>query len=517
MANNTEVKIILSAVNNATDVFGKTRGDLEKLEKAARIGGDVLDGMGISLAGLSNPANLAGQAIAKAGEFIKNSTNETLEYNKSIRLLSQNLALSTEETSRIVQTMDDFGVEQDAVTSALQMALKNGFAPTVDTLAQMADKYKSIQDPTKRAAELTKVFGKNWTQLVPALQAGGTAIREAAAAQDKSLIVTEASSKATRDYEIALDEMNDKVMGVQYSIGNALIPAMTKLLTAWNDGTGADKKLDEALKGSIVTQKEYHEWIGRINGHMMTWADVGKTVDERMQKVLDTTDASDRANRSYATSTQDAADANTNLATSVQTANEAMTSYTSSMLFNKAAQNLDADAALALAERMGLVDQRTSYANTRLAELTAEFDKNRDGVVSANEGLSAYIAAIAGLDAAVRNLPSDAYVNIHVFTQGSVPNIPGSPGTSGNQGTKGGAAQPKATGGDTYANRAYLVGERGPELFVPKQNGTIIPNNQLTNQSAAMAGAVNKFTMNVYTNAPTSTVLRDFAIMRSMA
>ena len=25
----------------------------------------------------------------------------------------------------------------------------------------------------------------------------------------------------------------------------------------------------------------------------------------------------------------------------------------------------------------------------------------------------------------------------------------------------------------------YLIGERGPEMFVPRSNGTIVPNNQM--------------------------------------
>jgi hypothetical protein len=35
----------------------------------------------------------------------------------------------------------------------------------------------------------------------------------------------------------------------------------------------------------------------------------------------------------------------------------------------------------------------------------------------------------------------------------------------------------KATGGPTNASNMYMVGEKGPELFVPKVDGTIIPNN----------------------------------------
>ena len=37
----------------------------------------------------------------------------------------------------------------------------------------------------------------------------------------------------------------------------------------------------------------------------------------------------------------------------------------------------------------------------------------------------------------------------------------------------------KANGGDVSDNNSYMVGERGPELFVPQTSGTIIPNHKL--------------------------------------
>ncbi len=36
-----------------------------------------------------------------------------------------------------------------------------------------------------------------------------------------------------------------------------------------------------------------------------------------------------------------------------------------------------------------------------------------------------------------------------------------------------------ANGGPAQAGRAYMVGERGPEMFVPRSSGTVIPNDQL--------------------------------------
>jgi hypothetical protein len=37
----------------------------------------------------------------------------------------------------------------------------------------------------------------------------------------------------------------------------------------------------------------------------------------------------------------------------------------------------------------------------------------------------------------------------------------------------------KASGGAVSSNKSYVVGERGPELFLPNTNGMIVPNNRL--------------------------------------
>lgn len=58
-----------------------------------------------------------------------------------------------------------------------------------------------------------------------------------------------------------------------------------------------------------------------------------------------------------------------------------------------------------------------------------------------------------------------------------------------------GGLQQRASGGTVTNNTSYLVGERGPEMFVPNGSGTIIPNNQIGN----MGGSTN--VTNNYINA----------------
>lgn len=49
----------------------------------------------------------------------------------------------------------------------------------------------------------------------------------------------------------------------------------------------------------------------------------------------------------------------------------------------------------------------------------------------------------------------------------------------------------RATGGPVANRTPYIVGERGPELFVPNSSGTIIPNNQLGGMGGDVSVVVN--------------------------
>jgi len=49
----------------------------------------------------------------------------------------------------------------------------------------------------------------------------------------------------------------------------------------------------------------------------------------------------------------------------------------------------------------------------------------------------------------------------------------------------------RANGGGVTGNKPYMVGERGPELFIPNRTGTIIPNHNLKSESAGGGMTIN--------------------------
>jgi len=74
---------------------------------------------------------------------------------------------------------------------------------------------------------------------------------------------------------------------------------------------------------------------------------------------------------------------------------------------------------------------------------------------------------------------------------------------------EGGQPQARALGGPTAGNMPYLVGERGPELFVPSSNGNIIPNDKLNMGEGSAYGMSSPGNMNITFNINTVDA-RDF-------
>ena len=74
-------------------------------------------------------------AVYKAGQAVVEAVNNWADYADSMRLSAQMAGVTTEEMSRLVQAADDFRVPMETMQQAMEMALKNGFVPTIENLA----------------------------------------------------------------------------------------------------------------------------------------------------------------------------------------------------------------------------------------------------------------------------------------------------------------------------------------------------------------------------------------------
>jgi hypothetical protein len=190
----------------------------------------------------------------------------------------------------------------------------------------------------------------------------------------------------------------------------------------------------------------------------------------------------------YYVELQNATGATEDLTNATIGADLAMKSYNDALLFTLASQGLTADQAYDLAVKMGMVDQKTVYATEKQADFKAMLD---DGAIS----LDTYNALVKGLADYLNGLPNskDVLVNVKFkYTHSGMPSpyIP-SGITSVGQDIN---IVPEAAGGPVFAQAAaagagaYWVGEVGPELFIPAQDGRILSNSDSMRAVGAASG-----------------------------
>ena len=394
MADNS-VDIIIRAVDKASAVLTGVKGQFDKLNNST-LGKVTQQLTGFNLTTLGAAGAVAG-VVKEVGKAVTEWSAYAEEVDKAAKLSG----VGTEEMSRLIQAADDFRVEQDTLTNAMKMALKNGFVPTIDNLADLSDKYLAIQDPAERAAMMSKIFGRQFAEIEPLMRRGGDAIREGTAAVADNLVVTREAVKENDEYLKAVDDVGDAWTGVKNTVGKDVLPVVTDALQA------------------VANGENLYQFIARIRKETKDTTPVLSDYSDEMHDVKD-------AYKELGDTGPDAEDAITGVKDATNDANEAMKPYTNTLLYNIASQGLDATAAMNLAIQMGLVDQKTVTATQKAADYKKMLD---DGKIT----LEQYNVLVAGLGQYLDNLHD---VEVHVQTYydsygNPPPSDQQSPGTGG--------------------------------------------------------------------------------------
>lgn len=503
-------------------------------------------------------------AVYKAGQIVVDSIRDWADYADGMRLASQMAGITTEEMSRLVQAADDFRVPMETMQRSMEMALKNGFVPTIDNIAALSDELLGITDPAERAAAASKIFGKSYADMMPFLLAGGDAIRNGTAAIADNLVVTAQAAKEAKAYKDAVDALGDAWTGFKNKIGSGIVSGLADVI---NNLMGEPTELDKMLES--LQENAFKAWAtGKIAEDtyesLLTAANIepGQTWTSYYRELSNTLAYLDYVNGVTTNSTTELTDAELEAAAAALAAAEAQAKMKDELLnvtsldanysgiIDLGYQFTDmlAEQETLQAERNKLLSQGWSEQSTKVKELTdniagldADMKKMADqvtldmfkatiaiggvtqaelmaymqmaidmgymsekGAKAAVDAYSNAIGTINGLDIDEKtgNVEIDALAAfatldllqayalkdkhaqavMHVQFQYGTPagedydqyDIGGYPTNEHGGG---------ASGGYFMADTPYIVGERGPELFVPNANGQIIPNNELGGNS----------------------------------
>ncbi len=221
-------KIVISAVDNTRAAFSSVKTGLGQIE-----------GVGTTLNGvIGRLAPLLGAATFTA--FVKGGI-DTLDMLGDLSTRT-GVAASTLSGFQAVATLSDTSLE--ALGKGLnklsvymaensEAAAKLGLTAKdpAEAFVQLSGIISGIEDTQQRAALASKILGKSYEELLPALLQGSDAMREQIAAGQAMAGVTDENVRKAGEFNDQLDLLKLKTSSVGVEIASKLLPSLNEIAT----------------------------------------------------------------------------------------------------------------------------------------------------------------------------------------------------------------------------------------------------------------------------------------------
>lgn len=230
VATQEKAKVAVAAAQKEADAAKKVADNAKKVaeeQEKQNTTGKKLYGMYTEL---NSALSLVKQGMAAVGQIIDATIGSFMRQAEEVRSLSLATGASYDATSRLIQVFDDAGVDASQLRAAM-LALKNqGIAPSIDSIATLADQYRAIQDPNEKVIFLTKNLGSRGVELGKIFDMTGEQIRQAGKDVSDSLVFDEKKIALAEKARIAQDNWNDTLKGFGNNIAMFVLPGLTDFI-----------------------------------------------------------------------------------------------------------------------------------------------------------------------------------------------------------------------------------------------------------------------------------------------
>ncbi len=239
-------------------LYAEISADTSKLQAGLAEAGGGLNKTKLAMMALET---VGVAALGALSDGVRKAVKETLSYAATVRQLSRVSGAGAEDTSRMIQMVDDLGISLGDLETAMRGAAQKGVVVTTDNLARMSDEYLALAPGIERNTYLLDNFGRSGLNMAAVLSSGSQAIREMSGAVADNLVLTESQVRAARQLEIQLDTLNDAWTGIKTTIGMEVIPVMSTLvmeigtaMQANTDYVQSTKESERSLVGLRIAQ-----------------------------------------------------------------------------------------------------------------------------------------------------------------------------------------------------------------------------------------------------------------------
>lgn len=235
---------ILNIVFKATDKASGVIDDIKGEDGTKGVGG-----IASALAGLTEPALIAGAAIATVGGAVLLMMKDWQDHVIGIGGFAAVLGISTEEASALNAIAQDYNITQGDMLTAMENLVRDGLDPTVEGLIEAKGLIEGSEDPTDRLTTAFDLLGKKGAEeLIPIFNdLTDDELRNYIETMGESEVVTLGMLAAAGEQRDALDFLAGTWDSLKLSIGGVLALNFGPFLS----------NLAAALRGANIVTTEY--------------------------------------------------------------------------------------------------------------------------------------------------------------------------------------------------------------------------------------------------------------------
>jgi hypothetical protein len=512
-----------SGLGKMRGAIGEADGAFGKMKAAGNVAFDSVK---------ENAANFAMAAGSALIAFGVKSVQAFQDTALAAGQFSDATGLAVDEASRLIEVSGDIGIEAGTVESALGKMNKTlGASPELfnklgveiartstgatdvnGTFLNVVDRLNAIKDPAERARVASQLLGKGWQGMAELIGQGSASLKESLAGVADAQVIDEAELAKAKEFRERMDELNDRLQAVVMTVGEELVPVLSDAAetigtvtdafqavnTAAEDLTGIDlfgwaDKLTNPIGAAMDAMDWFTDAIGfnvsATDGISYAWDYFTGNLEDATTAIEYGSDAAEEMARMYGERLVPTLDTASGAIGRIDRSAQDFTEQVRDA--EAATRDLDATYQLLTGE----LDQAEAWDN--LAVKMWEYHANTEQ----NDGMTRnYIRSLGDTVMALDAIPEETKAElIAQLREGDIATVEAYlarlregvtvPVRFAGQGGVG--FEKRAAGGPVRAGQPYLVGEKGPEIVVPGQSGTVIPNNRIGGGSGVGGGGMN--------------------------
>jgi len=388
---------------------------------------------------------------------------------RGVRTLNKGMVDFVQEgTGEAKDAFERLGVSADDLRGVMGDQFK--------VLELVADRLQTVENSALRSSIAQELFGGRASELLLVLEEGAEGLAKIAQeAQDFGLVLSTATARNVEEANDAFTRLGSLFKGLRDTLVGALAPAFQfiadtirkKVLVAIQEAGGVEK-FGKSLAISIITifQKAFQAIVNFSNS-------VGRQFNRLLDFVREVADAIN-IDLDPALKKLEFVPFK-NLTTIFDDLIKSVEGTTNSVMKmgvagNESGEDVDEAMKKVLMTMEDVRFRGITSLEDALVGLATRTTTVTDAFRSMARSIIADLARIA-----IQQQITGPLAQLMGFT---VPNLPGK-------------ATGKAIGGPVQRGQPYLVGERGPEMFVPSRSGSIIPNGDIAGGGVVVNQSIN--------------------------